>query len=115
MTYIACAPKSNAATVAIGAARKDVREGRTLPVPKHLRDSHYAGSEQFGHGENYQYSHDHEGGWVDQDYLPEERRYYEPTDRGYEAEIGRRLEEWRQRRGEAAGPPPQESGKEPPA
>jgi putative ATPase len=95
VTYVACAPKSNAATLAIGAARKDVREGRTLPVPAHLRDSHYRGAEQFGHGKDYKYSHDYEGGVVEQEYLPEERRYYEPTDRGYEAVMRQRLAEWR--------------------
>ncbi len=97
--YLATAPKSNAATTAIGAAREDVRKGRTLPVPAHLRDTHYRGAEQLGHGEGYQYSHDHEGGWVDQAYLTEERRYYEPTDRGYEATIRQRLDEWRKKRG----------------
>ena len=56
---------------------------------------HYRGAKELGHGEGYQYSHDYEGGWVDQAYLPEERRYYEPTDRGYEAEIKKRLDEWR--------------------
>src|SRR5205814_1029719 len=61
VTYIATAPKSNAATLAIGKAREDVRSGRTLPVPEHLRDSHYRGAEQLGHGEDYQYSHDFEG------------------------------------------------------
>ncbi len=95
VTYVACAPKSNAATLAIGAARKDVRDGRTLPVPRHLRDAHYRGAEEFGHGQDYQYSHDYEGGIVDQEYLPEERRYYEPTDRGYEAVLRQRLVEWR--------------------
>jgi putative ATPase len=95
VAYIACAPKSNAATLAIGAARKDVREGRTLPVPKHLRDASYRGAQQFGHGQDYKYSHDYEGGVVDQDYLPEERRYYEPTDRGFEAVLRQRLAEWR--------------------
>jgi len=58
VTYLATAPKSNAATVAISKARADVREGRTLPVPEHLRDSHYRGAEQLGHGTGYQYSHD---------------------------------------------------------
>jgi putative ATPase len=96
--YIACAPKSNAATMAIGAARKDVQEGRTLPVPRHLRDSHYSVAKSFGHGDDYKYSHDYEGGIAPQDYLPEERRYYEPTDRGFEAELKRRLEEWRKLR-----------------
>jgi putative ATPase len=101
VTYLATAPKSNAATVAIGKARADVRSGRTLAVPKHLRDSHYAGAEEIGHGEGYQYSHDHPGGWVAQDYLPEARRYYEPVERGFEAEIRRRLDELRQRQAAA--------------
>jgi putative ATPase len=98
VTYIATAPKSNAATLAIGKAREDVRSGRTLQVPPHLRDAHYRGAEQMGHGTDYQYSHDFEDGWVDQAYLPEERHYYEPTDRGFEAEIRRRLEQLRKRR-----------------
>jgi len=98
VAYIATAPKSNAATMAIAKARQDVREGRTLPVPAHLRDSHYQGAKSFGHGEGYQYSHDHEGGWVDQAYMTEERRYYEPTDRGYEAVIRQRMEEFRGKR-----------------
>lgn len=92
VAYIASAPKSNACTVAIGKALEDVRSGRTLAVPTHLRDSHYQGARQLGHGAGYKYSHDYEGGYVEQEYLPEERRYYEPTDRGYEAEIRRRLE-----------------------
>ena len=58
VTYLACAPKSNAATVAIGEARHDVREGRLLPVPRHLQDSHYAGAKRLGHGEGYEYAHD---------------------------------------------------------
>src|SRR5205085_10381357 len=86
VTYVATAPKSNAATLAIGKAREDVRSGRTLPVPEHLRDSHYRGAEKLGHGEGYQYSHDFEGGWVDQKYLPEERRYDEPVERAYAVE-----------------------------
>jgi len=98
VTYIATAPKSNAATMAIGNAMKDVREGRTLPVPAHLRDAHYKGATQFGHGDGYEYSHDHEGGWVDQQYLSEPRKYYEPTDRGYEAVIRQRMEEIEKRR-----------------
>ncbi len=95
VTYLATAPKSNASTVAIGQARADVRSGRTLQVPTHLRDAHYHGAGQLGHGEGYKYAHDYEGGHVEQQYLPEERRYYEPTDRGYEAEIRKRLEELR--------------------
>lgn len=98
VAYIACAPKSNAATAAIGAARTDVQQGRTLPVPKHLRDASYEGAKQFGHGDDYKYSHDYEGAIAPQEYLPEERRYYLPTDRGFEAELKRRLEEWRAKR-----------------
>jgi putative ATPase len=98
VTYIATAPKSNAATVAIGKARKDVQEGRTLDVPKHLRDANSRGGSRGDGGQGYDYSHDHPGGWVDQDYLPEERKYYEPTDRGYEEVIRKRMEEIRKRK-----------------
>lgn len=93
--YIACAPKSNACTMAIGAARDDVRSGRTLPVPVHLRDSHYRGAKSFGHGQGYQCAHNAPGGVAEQDYLGVERTYYEPTDRGYEKKIAARLEEIR--------------------
>ncbi|HOI54810.1 MAG TPA: replication-associated recombination protein A [Phycisphaerae bacterium] len=93
--YIACAPKSNAVTTAIFAAREDVRENRTLPVPVHLRDSHYRGAEAMGHGRGYQYAHDADGGVAAQDYLGVERTYYTPTDRGYEKKIAARLEEIR--------------------
>jgi putative ATPase len=102
VTYVATAPKSNASTLAIGKAREDVRAGRTLAVPRHLRDTHYEGAEQLGHGAGYQYSHDFAGGWTEQAYLPEERRYYEPVERGYEAVLRERLAELRRRR-EAAG------------
>jgi putative ATPase len=106
VTYLATAPKSNASYLAIAKARDDVRNGRTLPVPLHLRDTHYQGAAQLGHGDGYAYSHDHPGGWVDQQYLPEERRYYEPSDRGHEAVIRQRMEELRRRRaaGEQPGP-----------
>jgi putative ATPase len=98
VTYIATAPKSNAATMAISQAREDVRSGRTLAVPKHLRDASYHGAKQFGHGEGYEYSHDQPGAFSDQQYLPEERRYYEPVERGYEKVIRERMEEWRKRK-----------------
>ena len=97
VTYLACAPKSNAATVGIGEARADVREGRLLPVPVHLRDSHYAGSKRLGHGEGYQYAHDAPEGVAAQDYLGVEREYYRPTDRGFERELGERLAAIRKR------------------
>lgn len=101
VAYLACAPKSNAATVAIGEARRDVREGRLLPVPIHLRDSHYGGAKRLGHGAEYQYAHDAEGGVAAQDYLGVEREYYRPVDRGFEEELKRRLEAIRARLREA--------------
>src|SRR5262249_9842844 len=93
--YMATAPKSNASYMAIESALKDVREGRTLPVPKHLRDTHYSGSKKLGHGQGYQYAHDHPGGYVDQDYLGVDKTYYEPTDRGHEAKIADHLRKLR--------------------
>jgi putative ATPase len=95
VTYIATAPKSNASTMAISKAREDVRSGRTLQVPDHLRDASYRGAKKLGHGEGYKYSHDYEGGHVEQEYLPEHRRYYEPVERGFEVEIRRRMEAMR--------------------
>ena len=97
VTYLACAPKSNAATVAISAARKDVRESRLLPVPVALRDKHYAGAARLGHGAGYEYAHDAADGVAAQDYLGVDRVYYQPTDRGFEAELAARLQQIRQR------------------
>lgn len=91
VAYLALAPKSNAATVAIGTARKDVRENKILPVPKHLRDAHYGGAADLGHGADYVYSHNAAGGVAAQDYLGVDRTYYEPTDRGFEAELQQRM------------------------
>ena len=98
VTYLATAPKSNASYVAVDAALEDVRSKRVLPVPTHLRDGHYPGAKRLGHGEGYQYAHDAPEGWVDQDYLGVERTYYQPVDRGFEAELKRRVEEQRARR-----------------
>lgn len=92
--YIATAPKSNRAYMAMEKAAQEVREGITLPVPLHLRGTGYKGAKQMGHGVHYQYSHDHEGAYVPQAYLPEGRRYYEPSDRGQEKRIGERLAYW---------------------
>ncbi len=94
--YIATANKSNSACLAIDAALKDIRAGRTLPVPPHLRDTHYAGAERLGHGVGYQYAHDHPDHFVPQDYLGEPRRYYEPTAQGVEKKIRERVERWRE-------------------
>jgi putative ATPase len=101
VTYLACAPKSNAATVGIDEARRDVREGQLLPVPVHLRDSHYGGAKRLGHGQGYQYAHDHPEGIAAQDYLGVQRVYYRPVDRGFERELAARLERIRARLREA--------------
>ncbi|WP_145060597.1 replication-associated recombination protein A [Adhaeretor mobilis] len=97
VTYLACAPKSNAATVAIGEARADVREGRLIPVPMHLRDGHYAGSKRLGHGQGYEYAHNSEDGIASQDYLGVEKDYYRPVDRGFEVELAERLDTIREK------------------
>ena len=98
VTYLATAPKSNASYLAVDAALDDVRTKRVLPVPTHLRDGHYLGAKRLGHGEGYQYAHAAPDGWVDQDYLGVERTYYQPVDRGFEAELKRRVEEQRSRK-----------------
>jgi putative ATPase len=90
--YLACAEKSNSATTAIGNARREVSEGKLIPVPVHLRDKHYAGAEKLGHGKGYEYSHNDVSGVVAQDYLGVDRQFYEPTDRGWEGQIRDRLE-----------------------
>ena len=93
--HLATAPKSNTATMAIDQATADVRAGKGRSVPRHLRDAHYRGASGLGHGEGYDYPHDHPTGWVDQQYLPEDlgpTRYYLPSAHGYEAEVARRLE-----------------------
>ncbi len=97
VTYLACAPKSNASTIAIGEARQDIREGRIVPVPVHLRDAHYPGAKRLGHGQGYEYAHDAPGGIAAQDYLGVDREYYRPVDRGFEAELTERLKAIRAR------------------
>lgn len=98
--HLACAPKSNAATVAIGRARADVRNGVTGAVPAHLRDAHYAGAASLGHGEGYEYPHDDPRGWADQQYVPDAvvgRTYYEPSDHGAEPGVAEQLNERRRK------------------
>lgn len=100
--YLATAPKSNRAYVALDAALKDVAEGRTLAVPAHLRTAarKKLGRESgaIGEGESdYLYSHDYEGAYVPQAYLPEGRRYYVPSSQGMEQRVAERLEHWRRR------------------
>src|SRR6185295_6655027 len=93
--YIATANKSNSVITAIDAALADIRSGRTLPVPSHLRDAHYPGAKRLGHGGGYQYAHDFPEHFVVQDYLGAAKRYYEPTAQGVEKKIKERVEHWR--------------------
>ena len=88
-SYIACAPKSNAAVNAISAAMESVRKVKTT-VPAHMQDAHYGGNTNLGHGVGYRYAHDFPNHYVEQQYLPTEilgTRFYEPGDLGYEKEI----------------------------
>lgn len=101
VTYLACAPKSNAATTAIAAARADIEQGRIVSVPRHLRDGHYAGAKRLGHGEGYQYSHNAQDGVASQGYLGVDREYYHPTDRGFEQQLAARLSDIRQKLSQA--------------
>ncbi|MCU1507079.1 MAG: putative ATPase [Microbacteriaceae bacterium] len=98
VVYLATAPKSNAAYMALDAALADVRAGKIGRVPKHLRDAHYPGAKRLGHGKGYKYSHDSELGVVEQQYLPDMLRgtsYYEPTEHGNERDVRARLEKLR--------------------
>ena len=92
-TFLACSPKSNAAYLGIEEALEDIKSGRTLPVPKHLRDGSYRGAKELGH-EGYKYAHDYDGHVVDQEYAPTSKIYYRPTTQGYEDRIRKRLEQW---------------------
>ena len=89
-TYVACAPKSNAAYVAIDAALDTVRGNVTPPVPVHLQDAHYKGAEKLGHGLGYKYAHAYPNHYVKQQYLPDAlvgMKFYEPTEMGHEKQI----------------------------
>jgi len=93
--YLATASKSNTAYMALEKASDEVKTGVTLAVPRHLRDkSHKKAAKVLGH-EGYKYSHDFEGHYVPQAYLPEGRRYYEPGDQGAEKRIKERMDYWR--------------------
>ncbi len=94
--YMAMAPKSNASAMAIWTACSDVKKGRTIEVPLHLRDTHYKSSAKLGHGEGYEYAHDHEGGVVAGQHLGVDKIYYEPTMNGLESRLSERLAEIRQ-------------------
>jgi len=93
-TYLACAPKSNAAYLAIDAALNDIKNGRTLPVPAHL----HSGAKPEKSTQKYQYAHHAPDHFVDQEYVPTDKIYYDPTNQGYEATIRKRIEYWNAQR-----------------
>ncbi|TDT61998.1 replication-associated recombination protein A [Fonticella tunisiensis] len=96
--YVACAAKSNASYMAIDRAIEEVRRGEDSGVPYHLRDSHYQGAQKLGRGIGYKYPHDYEGGYIEQQYLPDsikKKRFYIPSGYGYEARIKERLNKLR--------------------
>lgn len=99
VVHLATAPKSNRAYQGIDAALADVRAGKVGVVPPHLRDAHYAGAEGLGHGKGYRYAHDAPHAIAAQQYLPDElagRRYYDPSDRGFEKQVTDRVARIRQ-------------------
>lgn len=88
--YVACAPKSNSAVMAIDAAMQAVEKDKTPPIPPHLQDAHYSGAQKLAHGVGYKYAHDYENHYVEQQYLPDmyrDKRFYIPSDNGYERTI----------------------------
>jgi len=89
-TYLACAPKSNASYLAIDAALADVENGRTLPVPDHLKNAPHPGKGDV----KYRYAHDGRDHFVDQEYVPTDRIYYSPVNQGYEETIRKRIDHW---------------------
>ena len=94
VVHLATAPKSNRVTVALGRAEVDARSSGAGEVPMHLRDAHYRGAAQLGHGTGYDYPHDHPEGWVDQRHRPDEvagNVYYDPSPYGYESEVADRM------------------------
>jgi putative ATPase len=96
IVYVASAPKSNRAYLAGGAAAEAARDHPDLPIPLHLRNATTSLMKEWGFGEGYRYAHDYEGGYAEMQTLPDalaERRFYEPTDRGYEAKIAARMRE----------------------
>ena len=94
--YVTCAPKSNASYLAIERATQDIKENKVQEVPDDLKDAHYSGAENLGHGLGYKYAHDYPEHFVKQKYTRKKICYYEPTDIGHEAKIKERLEKVRQ-------------------
>lgn len=97
-TYLASAPKSNASYLAIQTALEEIESGRVMEVPDILKDAHYSGASRLGRGKGYLYPHDAPDRFVPQQYLPEERTFYRPSDQGEEKRISERLQAWREKR-----------------
>lgn len=98
VVHLATAPKSNAAYLGINAAVADIRAGKGTTIPLHLRDAHYPGSKQLGHGKGYIYAHDEPHSVARQQYPPDDligKNYYQPTANGAEREVSSRLEKLR--------------------
>ena len=89
--YVALAPKSNASYMGLENATREVETGRAQEVPTHLKDASYPGAKKLGHGEGYKYAHDFPGHPIEQEYMPEKKRYFEPSDQGFERELKARL------------------------
>jgi len=109
VTYLATAPKSNAAYQAIGAAQAEIRNSGALPVPLHLRNAPTGLMKELGYGRDYQYAHDRPEAMVEHDHLPERLQgttYYRPKDSGYEKHIRERLAGWAERRRRPPGKEP---------
>ncbi len=99
--YLATAPKSNAVYKAYNLVQNDIQKTQALPVPLHIRNAPTRLMKDLGYGKDYQYPHDHPDHFVDETYLPENlknRKYYRPTDFGFEKEIKKRLEWWEKKR-----------------
>jgi putative ATPase len=117
--YLATAPKSNAVYEGFGAAMAEVERSGSLPPPLVIRNAPTRLMKDLGYGAGYRYAHAEAGGIADQQHLPDElvgRRFYEPTDRGHEAEVARRMREWEallrdRRRHETGGPADPAPGK----
>ena len=101
VVYLSFAPKSNSVYNAYKLVKDDVARTRNEPVPMHLRNAPTSLMKGLGYGQGYKYAHDYDDALVEQEHLPDSlhgRRYYRPTDRGHEARVKQRLEEWAQRR-----------------
>ena len=108
VTYLATAPKSNAAYAGINEAQSEVRKSGALPVPPHIRNAPTRLMKDLGYGAGYRYAHNYSEGFAPQDHLPEslgERRFYRPTARGYEKMIAERMAHWDEMRGRTQEPP----------